>query len=117
MSAALQVQLTLINAIPVLHIRGEMRLDVSEVERALNRLSAGRPPVAVIDLSEVPFISSLGMGLLNGFRRGLLSHGGGVTRLAALQPDVLKALTLCRLTDLFEIHDNLDSATSKPAVA
>jgi len=115
MSAAPQVQINQINSIPVLHISGEMRLEISEVERALNRLSAGRPPVVVIDLSEVPFISSLGMGLLNGFRRGLLSHGGGVTRLAALRPDVLKALTLCKLTDLFEIHDTLDAATSKPA--
>jgi anti-anti-sigma factor len=110
--SAVQVELTHVNAIPVLRITGEMRLDIADVERALNRLAAGRPRVVVIDLGAVPFISSLGMGLLNAFRRGLLSHGG-VTRLASPQPDVLNALTLCKLTDLFQIHLTLASATSK----
>jgi len=106
-----QVELAPINSIPVLHIRGDMRLDLADLERALNRLAAGRPPIVVIDLAGVPFISSLGMGLLNTFRRGLASHGG-ITRLAAPQPEVLKALTLCKLTALFETHDTLASATS-----
>jgi anti-sigma B factor antagonist len=114
MPSNLQIELTQVNSVPVLYIRGEMRLDVGNLERSLNRLSAGRPKFVVLDLSGLSFISSLGMGLLNAFRRGLHSHSG-VTRIAAAQPDVLKALALCSLDKLFEMHPTLDSALASKA--
>ena len=112
--ATVSCELTQIDGIPVLRIAGEMRLEIDDAERALNRLSAGRPPLVVLDLSDLTFISSLGMGLLNGFRRGLHTHGG-ITRIAGPRPDVAKALILCGLDKLFEIHPTLPSATQKPA--
>jgi anti-sigma B factor antagonist len=115
MQSALQVELSHVRDIPVLSIGGEMRLDLAVLERELNRLAAGRPPVVVLDLSGLSFISSLGMGLLNSFRRGLHSHGG-ITRIAAAQPDVATALRLCSLDKLYEMHDSLDAALA-PSVA
>jgi anti-sigma B factor antagonist len=116
MQSALEVELSHVRGVPVLNIRGEMRLDLAVLERELNRLAAGRPPVVVLDLSGVVLISSLGMGLLNSFRRGLHSHGG-VTRIAAAQPDIAKALRLCSLDKLFEMHDSLDTALAAPVGA
>lgn len=109
MSSLVEVALTHVQGVAVLHLRGEMRLDLTTVERELNRLSAGRPAVVVLDFSQLTIISSLGMGILNTFRRALHSHGG-VTRIAAAQPNVLQALKLCSLDKLFEMYDTLDAA-------
>jgi anti-sigma B factor antagonist len=98
----------------VLRITGEMRLDVSAVERQLIRLSAGRPGVVVLDLSGLSLISSLGIGLLNHFRRGLAAYGG-VCKIAAAQPAVFTALKLCNLDKLFEFHPTVDSAIATAA--
>jgi anti-sigma B factor antagonist len=109
MTSPVEVEVAQLNGVPVLRLRGEMRLDVADVERALNRLAAGRPAVVVLDLSRLSFISSLGMGLLNTFRRGLHSHGG-VTKIAGAQPNVATALRLCSLDKLFEMHETIESA-------
>ena len=93
----------------VLRLVGELRLDLAPVERQLIRLSAARPALVVIDLAGLSFISSLGMGLLNHFRRGLDSHGG-VTKIAAAHPDVDNALWLCNFDKLFEFHDSVENA-------
>ena len=100
----------------LLRLSGEMRLDVTPVERQLIRLSATRPALVVIDLAGLSFISSLGMGLLNGFRRGLQAYGG-VTKIAAAQLDVGKALKLCNFDKLFEFHETVESALAAPAVS
>ena len=115
MSSPLEADLRHVNGIPVLSLRGEMRLDIAEAERFLNRLSAGRPPLVILDLSGLTFISSLGMGLLNAFRRGLHSHHG-ITRIAAAQPEVANALKLCSLDKLFDMHETLVSALNSPAI-
>jgi len=114
MSSLVQVELTHIQGVPVLRFRGELRLEVAEPERELNRLAAGRPPVVVLDFSGLTIISSLGMGLINAFRRGLHAYGG-VTRIAAAQRDVLQALTLCGLDRLFQMYDTVEAAVAAPA--
>lgn len=93
----------------VLRLTGELRLDASPLERQLLRLSAARPALLVIDLGSLSFISSLGMGMLNAFRKGIIL-AGGVTKIAAAQPQVAQALRLCNFDKLFEMHDTVDAA-------
>lgn len=98
---------------PVLRLKGELRLDASALERQLIRLSAGRPSVIVIDLTGLLFISSLGMGLLNTFRKGVRAYGG-VMKMAAARPSVDEALRLCNFHQLFEFHDTIEAALAAP---
>ena len=100
----------------ILRLSGEFRLDAGPVERAIIRLSAARPPLVVIDLAGLAFISSLGMGMLNQFRRGRLAHGG-VTRIAAAKGPVAETLKLCNFDKVFEFHDTVESALAATAAS
>jgi anti-anti-sigma factor len=64
--------------------------------------SARRPTVATLDLSELRFISSLAMGVLAAYRRGVVRAGGRVRLAAGLPPAVKEALSRAELLDLFE---------------
>jgi anti-anti-sigma factor len=64
--------------------------------------SARRPAVATLDLSELRCISSLAMGVLVAYRRGVARAGGRVRLAAGLQPAVQEALARAELFDLFE---------------
>lgn len=109
MSQGVEAEVVQMAGTPVLKLKGELRLDTTPLERQLIRLSAGRPAVMVIDLSALVFISSLGMGLLNNFRKGVRAYGG-VVKIAAAQPPVDEALRLCNFHQLFEFHDSVEAA-------
>ena len=82
---------------------------IAQLERDLNRLSAMRPGLVVLDFSGVSFIASLGLGLLTQFQRGIERRGGKV-RFAALQPNVRELIENARLHELFQLHDTVDQA-------
>jgi len=86
-------------------LRGEARLLVDSLERDLGRAMLGKPKLVILDLSELSFCSSLGMGIMVSFRRGLVHHGGRVV-FCALQPLVLESFQRARLHDIFEICDS-----------
>ena len=73
-------------------IRGRLDLEgVHAVENRLSvRISASRKPT-ILDLSEVPFLASLGMGMIVQLYRALRLHGAGLV-LMAPQPLVAEAL-------------------------
>ena len=112
--ASVEAEVVEIAGTPVLRLKGALRLDAAPLERQLIRLSAGRPAVVVIDLAGLTFISSLGMGLLNHFRRGCGAYGG-VVKIAAPQPAVDEVLRLCNFQQLFEFHDTVEAALAAPA--
>jgi anti-anti-sigma factor len=64
--------------------------------------AARRPAVVTLDLSELRSISSLAMGVLVAYRRGVIRAGGRVFLAGALQPAVHEALARAELFDLFE---------------
>jgi anti-anti-sigma factor len=64
--------------------------------------SACWPSLTTLDLSELRFISSLAMGVLVAYRRGVVRAGGRVRLAAGLQPPVQEALARAELFDLFE---------------
>jgi anti-anti-sigma factor len=116
MMNGVQAEVVEMAGVPVLRLTGELRLDASTLERQLIRLSAGRPAVVVIDLAGLIFISSLGMGYLNNFRKGVRAYGG-VVKMAAAKPVVDHALRLCNFQQLFEFHDTVEAALVSQAAS
>ena len=94
------------------HVRIVGPLDLSGVEAIELRFTAhtaSRRRPAIVDLSEVPVIASLGMGLLTQVSRILaLSHAKLV--LLKPRPEVAKAIRTARLDIAMAIADDLDDA-------
>jgi anti-sigma B factor antagonist len=95
----------------VLTLSGEMRM--SDGDLALGRhmdevLSAGHRRV-VIDLANVSYIDSSGIGRLVAEVKRMRQHGGAM-RLAGLTPRSHQLLATLNLKALFEIFDDVDAA-------
>lgn len=87
------------------HNSGDLR------DRILKLLETGEINL-VVDLAEVRFIDSSGLGaLLSGYKNATLRAGTFV--LAALQPRVKSMFELTRLQRVFEIYDKVEEAFSK----
>jgi anti-anti-sigma factor len=87
----------------VIQIKGEARADCAgELLAALLTPAARRPALVTLDLSELRCISSLAMGVLVGYRRGVVRAGGRVRLAGPLQPAVHDALARAELLNLFE---------------
>jgi anti-anti-sigma factor len=100
---------------PVIRIKGEARVDCAgALLDGLLAAAARRLAVVTLDLSELRFISSLAMGVLVSYRRGVVRAGGRVRLAEALQPAVKEALARAELFDLFEAA--VDTAPALPAV-
>jgi len=94
----------------VIRIQGSLGvLEAEKLERSFNSVIARRPKLAVVDLSEVTFMSSLGMGALVGLHRSL-KHFSGTVRLAAPPKMVLEALERAKLHEVMKIFDDVPSA-------
>jgi anti-sigma B factor antagonist len=69
----------------------------------------GREVDAIVDLSEMSFIASAGIGMLLDARKQLQRHGASVVLLAP-QPAVEQTLITARLDKVFPIVHTLDEA-------
>jgi hypothetical protein len=86
----------------VIRIKGEALADCAGA--LLNGLlapTACRPALVTLDLSELRSISSLAMGVLTGFRNGVVRSGGQVRVAGPMQPAVHEALTRANFLGLF----------------
>ena len=101
-----------IDGVPVLSVAGE--IDVYTAPRLRERLldlAHGGNSSVVVDLTEVSFVDSTGLGVLvSGLKR--FREGGGDLLLVVTQPQILKVLEITGLTTVFSIH-----ATAAEAVA
>ena len=95
----------------VVGLRGE--LDVAVVVRVLAELSvvAARERDIIVDLTGLEFIDSSGLAALVRVREQA-RHAGGDLLLAAPQQQVLRLLTLTRMTDVFSVHASVEEAAS-----
>jgi len=94
----------------VVRIAGDAGLQgVDELQMRLNRLMAKRAPLVVLDLSELRFISSLAMGAMMEFNRGMIRNGCAV-RVAEMQPLVFKAFQHAMLDTVLEFRASVESA-------
>jgi anti-anti-sigma factor len=89
----------------VVAISGEASYDQAEfISGQLLRVPLDASSLVVLDLAELTYMSSLAMGALVEYRRGLLRRGVEV-RLANVQAQVWLALELARLGTLFQTID------------
>jgi anti-anti-sigma factor len=87
----------------VVRLRGEAGVvEADTLESALLPLIRLRLPRVTFDLSELVFISSLGMGVLAAFRRAAVRAGARVYLVPRMRPEVHVALEWAGLLNLFE---------------
>ena len=100
----------------VVAIQGEASFDQAEgISAQLLRIPLEAYSLVVLNLAELTFLSSLAMGALLEYRRGL-SRRGVEIRLANVPAQVWLALELAGLGKLFETID-LPEPTRPPAMA
>jgi len=95
----------------VIFVREE-RLDAhnsEELKTELNRLFAGGSKELIVDLKDVRFIDSSGLGVLvSGFKNA--SSRQGSIKLSGLQTQVKSMFELTRLHRVFDIFQTVDDA-------
>lgn len=87
----------------VIRVRGTITVDAaSELREALRGVCLGSPDSITLDLAEVPFIDSSGLGVILGMRKD--TNARGITlSLSNPRERVLALLRLTRLAALFGI--------------
>lgn len=95
----------------VIFVREE-RLDAhnsEELKAEMNRLFAGGSKELIVDLKDVRFIDSSGLGVLvSGFKNA--SSRQGTIKLSGLQTQVKSMFELTRLHRVFDIFQTVDDA-------
>lgn len=97
-------------AVGLLHV-DETRLDASvaiEFKDRFRDLTDGVAGDVVLDLSQVQFLDSSGLGAVVAARK--LLGSGRTLELAGLTPPVAKVMTLTRMHTVFPIHADVDAA-------
>lgn len=89
--------------VPVLNVRGEIDVSTSpNLQEALAELISRPPRLWMVNMADVSFIDSTGLGVLVGAVRDMRAAGGDL-RLVVTQPQILKLLELTGLDKVFEI--------------
>jgi anti-anti-sigma factor len=102
----------------VVHVTGEAGVQqAGELTAALLCPSARRPALVTLDLSGLSSLSSLAMGVLVAFCRGVVRAGSRVRLAAALQPPVREALARAEVLVLFSWLAGAESHEAAPPVA
>jgi anti-anti-sigma factor len=84
---------------------------LEKLEFAFTRVLARRAPVAVLDLSQLTFVSSLAIGQLVRLRRDLNRWNGRV-KIASCPPAIREALQTAGVVDFFGFHASVEEALS-----
>lgn len=101
----------------IVHIAGEIDVTSAAVLRdALEALIADGRRRLTLDLSDVTFLDSTGLGIVVGRLKRLARHGGTMS-VAASHERVRRVFTITGLDQLLEIHEDLESAVRAAAEA
>lgn len=94
----------------VVHVAGEIDVYTAPTlrEELAGLVDDGTTDI-VVDLTEVSFMDSTGLGVLVGALKRVRTTGGDL-RLVIDQEKVLKVFRITALTQVFEIHPTLDEA-------
>jgi anti-sigma B factor antagonist len=79
------------------------------LESELKAASDRNPPLVVLDLSGLEFISSMSMGMLVAFQTRIVK-GGGRCRVSGVRPAVGDALRRVHLDSVFDMHPTVEAA-------
>jgi anti-sigma B factor antagonist len=93
----------------VVHVTGDVDMGaVTPLRRVLHALGDAGADV-VVDLTQVTFIDSTGVGLLVSALRRTERHGGSLSLVVDREP-IMKVFRITALTRLFTIHSTLEAA-------
>ena len=107
---ALEVTVEQVGDTTVVHLEGEVDLNVSPMLRAqLKELTRAARPLIVIDMAGVPYIDSSGVATLVECLQGV-SRYKGCLRLARLTQRAAGVFEISRLDTVFSIHGTLEEA-------
>ena len=99
----------------VARIIGEAGVEqIDELDRELHMLTVLKPALVVLDLSQVPYVSSMGIGSLLRFRNEIATAGGKVV-VCALQKNVADTFRLANLERVLPVHATVDAALNGAA--
>ncbi len=101
------------SGVPVIEVRGEINFDTApELRDALARtISAGNYDL-VVDLNQIDFLDSTGLGVLIGALRSVRAHHGSL-RVVCEQTRFLKIFEITGLAKVFSIHASQEEALSR----
>jgi anti-anti-sigma factor len=109
-ASTLQVRIESGPPVPVVAVSGSASMSETDRLRVeLERIAAQKPPSIVLDLSELEFVCSQGLGVLITVQGKLREHGGQL-RLAGVRPPIRKVLEVTRLTRMFELYETRQEA-------
>ena len=89
---------------------------VGQIETKISVLMAGKGQDAILDMSDVSLITSLGVGMLISVSR-VVKRRGAKFVLLNLQPAVAMVIELCRLSDLLGVASDEAIAQSMLSAA
>jgi anti-sigma B factor antagonist len=98
----------------VVDVKGEIDVYTAPKlrENLIELVSEGSYNV-VVNLEDVDFLDSTGLGVLVGALKRVKAHDGTLS-LVCTQDKILKIFKITGLTKVFDIHDSVDEATSAP---
>ena len=98
----------------IVRLTGSCTMVVSgQLGDCLLRLASESVRLIIIDMSGLDFIESTGLGgIVAGYLR--LRRAQGELRIVAPAPAIRQLLELTRLTQLFSVHENIESARKAP---
>jgi anti-sigma B factor antagonist len=96
----------------VLSVQGEVDVYTAPRfrERLIELVSQGQHKI-VVDLEQVDFLDSTGLGVLVGGLKRVRSHDGELV-LVCTKSRILKVFEITGLTKVFAIHDTVDAAVA-----
>jgi anti-sigma B factor antagonist len=83
--------------------------DANVLNDQLRTLLESKKTRVIIDLGEVQFINSSGLGMLIG-SMSTMRKGGGELKLARASKKVMTLLEMTKLTNLFDVHETVKGA-------
>ena len=94
----------------VLSVVGDVDIDTASALRdQLDKLQADGVTTIVVDLADVGFLDSSGLGVIVTAHRALTEAGGSL-RIARPRPHVQKVFSITRLADVVPVFDTVDAA-------
>ena len=92
----------------IIHLSGEVDLyNVSELKKALFSITDGRFPSIIVDMKNVNYIDSSGIGAMVAGQKKMKAHNGKFA-LMNIHDDVLSILKLATLDRFFMIYESED---------
>ncbi|MDA3963522.1 MAG: STAS domain-containing protein [Planctomycetota bacterium] len=110
MSSSLNIHQRNDGSVVILHLSGTLDGHTFvEMERAMKELVAAGNKIFVVELSELTYIASAGVGVFINVQQTVSEHGGGLL-LVDPSPVVKEVFDILGLQALFQIHSSTEHA-------